>query len=182
MKTATGDLENDHVQILRLTDVMELMTGRTDLNPDPDDLESVVSLIRNYADGLHHAKEEEVLFPALGERGFSSEQGPVAVMLSEHTAGREFVRGMDQAIRQLRDGDASASARVFENMSGYVNLLRNHIAKENNILFRMADRLLSDDDHRLLLERYGSVTSRLPNGGDSSVYISEISRLEEKYR
>ena len=62
MNTATKDLENDHIHILRLTDVMEKMT-KTDA-PDISDLESIVYLIRNYADGFHHAKEENILFPA----------------------------------------------------------------------------------------------------------------------
>ena len=37
-------------------------------------------------------------------------------------------------------------------MAGYAELLQNHIGKENNILFRMADRALSESDHKDLLD------------------------------
>ena len=55
---ATTNLENDHIHILRLCDVMERMAQAGSI--DPAHLEKVVSLIRNFADGLHHKKEEEL--------------------------------------------------------------------------------------------------------------------------
>lgn len=180
MNTATKDLENDHIHILRLTDVMEKIT-KTD-TPDCPDLEAVVYLIRNYADGFHHAKEEKILFPALEVKGFSPHQGPVAVMLSEHIQGRNFVKGMAENIALYKKGDLPALEQVFINMTDYVNLLRNHISKENNILFRMADRVLSKEDHEALLNSYASVTPVTENGGGIPEYISDIERLEEKYK
>lgn len=180
MNTATKDLENDHVYILRLTDVMEKIT-KADA-PDFSDLETVVYLIRNYADGFHHEKEEKILFPALADKGFSPSQGPVAVMLSEHIQGRNFVKEMAGYIALYKKNDRQALEKVFINMAGYVDLLRNHIAKENNILFRMADRVLSEEDHKTLLDRYASVTPATANGGGIPEYISDIERLEKKYK
>jgi len=180
MNTATKDLENDHVHILRLTDVMEKIT-KTDA-PDYSDLEAVVFLIRNYADGVHHEKEEKILFPALEDKGFSSRQGPVAVMLSEHVQGRNFVKEMEKFIDLYKKNDLQALEQVFVNMTGYVNLLRNHISKENNILFRMADKVLSEDDHKTLLDLYEGVTPATENGGGIPEYISDIEKLENKYK
>ncbi len=180
MNTATKDLENDHVHILRLTDVMEKIT-KTDA-PDSSDLETVVFLIRNYADGFHHEKEEKILFPALEGKGFSPRQGPVAVMLSEHVQGRNFVKGMAESIALYKEGAIPALEQVFINMTGYVNLLRNHISKENNILFRMAEKVLSEEDHKTLLDLYAGVTPATENGGGIPEYIFEIERLENKYK
>ena len=82
MNSATKNLENDHIYVMRLTDVMKAITRSE--TPDINHIESVIDIIRNFADGLHHAKEENLLFPALGKKGFSPQQGPVAVMLHEH--------------------------------------------------------------------------------------------------
>jgi len=180
MNSATKDLENDHIHILRLTDVMEKIT-KTDA-PDFSDLEAVVYLIRNFADGFHHGKEEKIFFPALEVKGFSPHKGPVAVMLSEHIQGRNFVKEMAEYTSLYKKGDKTALEQVFNNMTGYVDLLRNHISKENNILFRMADRVLSEEDHKSLLDRYKSVTPVTENEGGIPEYISEIERLEEKYK
>ena len=92
MNTATINLENDHVNILRLIDVMEKMLLVKSKNTDQ--FEKTVSLIKSYADGLHHAKEENLLFPLMVKRGFSGEQGPIAVMLHDHAEGRDYVKGM----------------------------------------------------------------------------------------
>ena len=42
-------------------------------------------------------------------------------------------------------------------MSGYAELLNNHITKENNILFRMADNVLSDAEQENLLREFESI-------------------------
>lgn len=179
MNSATKDLENDHVNILRLTDVMEKITKAGE--PDIADLETVVYLIRNYADGFHHAKEEKILFPFLSEKGFSQQQGPVAVMLAEHTQGRNYTKGMADSIVLFKQGDASALEQVFLNMTGYVNLLRNHIAKENNILFKMADNVLTVENHAGLLKEYSTVIPLTQKGGRLTDYLNAIERLDKKY-
>ena len=99
MNTATKNLEDDHVHILQLIEVMERIIGSE--NPDISHIESIVDIIRNFADGLHHAKEENQFFPFLAERGFSSHQGPVAVMLHEHVRGRDFVKGIADNISSV---------------------------------------------------------------------------------
>ena len=92
MKTATQNLENDHVNIIQLTQVMQQMTtgGATDVSH----LKSVVHIIKNYADGLHHKKEEDLLFPLFEERAAGGHCAPVGVMLMEHEQGRAYVKGM----------------------------------------------------------------------------------------
>ncbi len=177
MNTATKNLENDHVYILRLTDVMEIISSSG--KPEIHDLETIVNLIKNYADGSHHAKEENLLFPLLAERGFSLQQGPVAVMLQEHTQGRNFVNGMVEGIKRFKNSEENAIPSILYNMNGYITLLRNHIAKENNILFRMADNALDEKDNQILLDKFAEVET---SKGLSADYVKEIEGLEDKYK
>lgn len=178
MDLATKNLEDDHIYILRLIDVLETMTKHP--APEIADLEEAVELIKNYADGLHHAKEENLLFPLMAERGFSITQGPVAVMLHEHTLGREYVRGMSENIQLLKDGDLSALNLVTANILGYSELLQNHIYKENNILFSMADSALSESDHHSLNQQFENLNECTPNHKKSD-FIARIVRLEQTY-
>ena len=100
--TALQNLENDHVHILRLTHVMERMIHVKANNPDH--FYTVTDLIRYFADGFHHAKEEKLLFPVLEQKGFSTMQGPVAVMLTEHQMGRSFTQGILKHLRSFEKG------------------------------------------------------------------------------
>ncbi len=94
--------------------------------------------LRNFADRCHHGKEEDLLFPALTRRGLPEPGGPIGVMKLEHTQGRELIKALDEAI-QRSDARSVVSAAV-----GFVGLLRDHIAKENNVLFPIGKRLLED--------------------------------------
>ena len=179
MNTATKNLEDDHVHILRLIDVMEYITRSE--NPDISHLESIVDIIRNFADGIHHAKEENLFFPFLAERGFSTTQGPVAVMLQEHMQGRNFVKGIADNITLYKNGNKEALNEIYRNMTGYAELLRNHIGKENNILFRMADRVLSESDHLNLLGKFEEAERNHKSTAGSEDYIERIQNLVSLY-
>jgi len=179
MNYATKNLEEDHVFILTLIDVMEIMTKTPE--PNVAHLEEVVDLIRNYADKLHHAKEESLLFPLMAERGFSMQQGPIAVMLHDHAEGRNFVKGITENIRLLKEGDLPAINLVYYNMLGYNELLRNHIAKENNVLFRMADNALSASDQQSLLEKFKVVEDQNKSNNIKSDFAARIDTLGQIY-
>ncbi len=176
---ATANLESDHIHILRLCDVMEKMAQAG--NIDPEHLERVVSLIRNFADGLHHKKEEDILFPKMAEKGFSPVQGPVAVMLHEHEEGRKYVRGIADNIGLYKSGDREAGEIVRNNLLGYAGLLKNHIAKENNILFRMADNAISGEEQEILYAEFIKAEKSMAPGGSSASYIEQIKELANKY-
>jgi hemerythrin-like domain-containing protein len=179
MNTATQNLENDHVYILQLTDVMERMAkkGATNVNH----LKSVVHIIKNYADGLHHKKEEDLLFPLFEQRSANGGCGPVGVMLMEHKQGREYVQGMVDHIAAYEKGDEGALNQVFQNMLGYADLLKNHIFKENNILFRMADNAFSGEDQHILLDKFRKIEADAGVGNKIDDYITAIDKLDKVY-
>ena len=179
MKTATQNLENDHVSILKLIEVMNMMVKLPDTNISH--LEEVVELIRKFADGLHHTKEETLLFPLMGEKGFSMQQGPIAVMLMDHEQGRAFVRGIADQIQFYKSGQLSALNLVYTNMSGYSELLSNHITKENNILFRMADNVFTAENQQSLLHQFHLIDAGSDGGISAKDYIGRIEILAKIY-
>lgn len=179
MYTATKSLEKDHENILRLIQVMEKI--QLSIEPDVNHLETIVDLIRNYADGFHHAKEEELLFPLMAQRGFSTENGPVAVMLHEHTLGREYIKKTSVLITKYKAGDRTCLSEMYQNIQGYVDLLRSHIVKENTILFRMADRVLTDEDQKQLLKQFERVENSNLCGGVLQDCINAIEKLAKAY-
>lgn len=159
MDTATQNLENDHVFIVKLTDIILSMVEKQSTNTDHFDL--IINLIRNFADGTHHAKEEGFLFPLMGEKGFSPEFGPVAVMLHEHEQGRNYVKAAVEAIHNFKTGNQAALQSIYESLSGYAYLLQNHIDKENNILFRMADEAFSSAEQQNMLLQFTDVENNV---------------------
>lgn len=108
--------------------------------------DEALDFFRNFADGCHHAKEENLLFPRMKERGVPEHGGPIGVMLAEHDEGRAYLKAVRESLDAAEQGDAAARQRVLDNARGYIALLRQHIQKEDNILFRMARMVLQPDD------------------------------------
>jgi hemerythrin-like domain-containing protein len=109
-------------------------------------VEQMVDFFRTFVDRCHHGKEERHLFPAMHGKGMPLETGPLAVMLHEHEQGRAAVRAIAGALERVKGGEAGTEPDLAEALLGYVELLRNHISKEDNVLFPMADRILPAEE------------------------------------
>lgn len=179
MKTATENLMDDHEIILQMLEVMENITHTSE--PKVEHLEFIVDFIRNFADGLHHRKEEDLLFPKMVQKGIPNENGPVGMMLYEHNVGRNFVKGMADNILLYKKGDKSAVEAIYRNMTGYVELLRSHIMKENNILFQMADQVLTTGEQEALLADFTTEEQRKENVERKKKYLSLLKELTAVY-
>lgn len=179
MTIATQNLENDHVYILQLTEIMIRMAKNDAQNTDH--LKAVVDIIKNFADGLHHKKEEDLLFPLFEQRTAGGHCAPVGVMLMEHEQGREYVKGMVENIAKFEKGDKLALQYIHHNMLGYAELLQQHIYKENNVLFRMADEAFSTNDQEMLLGQFNKVETEGIKGNSIQDYIYRIKDLQKKY-
>lgn len=103
--------------------------------------------ITGFADGCHHVKEENVLFRAMIDNGFPEQGSPVGAMLMEHDQGRFFTRNLRAAAERWQAGDEAARQEVVQNALGYAALLRQHIAKENGILFPLAEKVIPLEEH-----------------------------------
>ncbi len=95
-----------------------------------------------FAGQCRHAKEEDVFFPVLKQRGIPEQGGPLGVMLHEHVLGRDCVGRM----REASQAQPFDSRTLAEAAKEYISLLRQYICKENNVLFRMAEQVLSEAD------------------------------------
>lgn len=158
---ATQILKAEHDVILNVLDCLAKLAGQasTSQTLDAATARDILELLGTFADKCHHGKEEGALFPLLVRRGLPDKVGPLAVMLSEHETGRAEIAGMRAAVVAWDAGQLDAALRFAGHAHAYVDLLRDHIAKENNVLFPMADGMLSEADQEEVLKRFGAVES-----------------------
>jgi hemerythrin-like domain-containing protein len=135
--------------MLRIADVLESMSKKAAEQSEFDtkDVTAVFQLLRSFGDELHQAKEEGALFPVFTKLCDASEYAAVRHMIFEHEQDRSLMNGMADAI-------STSNAPQFEEYSARLaNILRNHIFKEDNILFEtIAEHLSAEDDKRILAE------------------------------
>ncbi len=179
---ATEDLKNDHEVICNMLNVLEKMTMRLQRGDklNSEHLQTIIEFLQLFADKFHHGKEETHLFPTMETAGISKEHGPIGVMLSEHDMGRGFIKGIKTALEKYHLGIHSAVRDIIENGQNYITLLRNHIHKENNILFPMADRVIGGEKANSLYSEFENVINE--TGKDNiAKYIASVESLRKIY-
>lgn len=134
-------LYNEHRVIEKALNLLEKINQKlhNDENVDIQKIEGLLDFFINFADGCHHLKEENSLFPVLERKGIS---GPTFVMTTEHQEGKKLILKMKELLPNIKENRED----FLEASNEYVELLRQHIWKEDNVLFNMAKNVLSTDE------------------------------------
>ena len=141
---STSSLRRDHDLIDKVIKSME--TTITLLEASKKIPESiivpVIDFSKNFTIVCHHSKEEKSLFPALEKAGMPTHMGPIAKMLMEHEVTKKIANKMEESSKNyFKTGNAS---QLISDMKEYVAHVTDHLWKENNRLFMMAEARLQN--------------------------------------
>ena len=139
---STASLRRDHDLIEKVIRAMEsTIQLLSDGKQIPESiLLPVIDFSKNFTDVCHHSKEENSLFPALEQAGMPRNMGPIAMMLIDHERSREFGKKMENSAKDyISSGN---STKLISDMQQYVEHITEHLWKENNRLFMMAEARL----------------------------------------
>jgi hemerythrin-like domain-containing protein len=177
MGKAIQDLRNEHEAILHVLTITDnvISTGARDDESKLKFGNELVYFLKIFADKCHHGKEETYLFTELEKKGVPNKGGPIGVMLQEHAQGREFISLMSNSL------EAENLVDFILNASKYRDLLRNHIDKENSVLFVMADRLLDEKMQDDLFLKFEEHEEKVIGHGVHEELHSTIHKWEEEF-
>ena len=149
MKT-TNLLIADHESILEAVHILDAICTEIEHGKkvDYDDIHSLLAFLYHFADGSHHVKEEAIFFPALMQAGMNFQDGPLRVMTYEHERGRALTAAMEDSLSRNNKQDFVMYGRR------YIQLLTEHIEKENYVLFPMADETLTDEQDQKIADAF----------------------------
>ncbi len=177
----TEDLMNEHRVIERMLVVLSRACDRVEAGKEVERelFVGAGDFFKNFADKCHHGKEEKLLFERMQARGLSGEVGPIAVMLREHQDGRAHVRKISELSvakesKKRNDGLISAGR-------AYVELLSQHIQKEDNILYPLANQILTEEDQEELERGFEDVERDVMGPGVHEKYHQMIEEWEKRY-
>ncbi len=179
----TEILRSEHRAIERALEVLSTMIDdlREHRATRTAELVEIIAFLQGYADELHHQKEERALFIALARAGLPAQGGPVAVMLHEHEEGRALLDQLAE-LAPVVASSLDAQRAFIDSASRYVELLDNHIAKENQILFPMAERLLPEAAKTELLAQFAELDQAASTSGARARFERSLEALEQRQR
>lgn len=178
------ELKMEHEAVRLTLRVLEEICRRMERHGDPGVGNAVTQLLEFFSvfvDKCHHGKEEELLFPALEQVGGKVEGGPIGVLLKEHQQGRECVQRMSKSFSAYRPGDAATSFGFTRDAREYIALLGQHIEKENNILFPMAERELSEAKQAELSDGFERIENEKIGVGRHEQFHQMLDNLKALY-
>lgn len=173
---STASLRRDHELIEKVIKAMEstielLKNGKQ----IPEFiLLPVIDFSKNFTDVCHHSKEEKSLFPALEQAGLPTNMGPIAMMLIDHQRSREIGTEMEASAKEyLSSGD---STKLISDMHQYVEHITEHLWKENNKLFMMAEARLQYVSEKVDKELTEIEKSKLDELGKTREYYEKLAK------
>lgn len=116
-------------------------------------LSSIVGFMRSYADAAHHAKEEDIFFPALAAHGVAPGASAIGAFEAQHEAGRSLVKQMGHALRLIAAGHEEARPIFTQTAYEYIDLLREHILLEDRVFAEYAEDYFSAAEDAALRAR-----------------------------
>jgi hemerythrin-like domain-containing protein len=180
---ATQQLKDEHEGIKLMLNIMERISNDLKKGKELNNVHfgKIIDFIKGFADKCHYGKEEDILFPALGNHGIPKEGGPIAVMLNEHQLGRGHIKELSHAFEEYKNGNKKAVDNIISSTMAYVQLLRNHIEKENNILFMMADNVLKEEEQSKIFDAFEKLEVEKIGIGKHEEYHQLLKELKNIY-
>lgn len=131
---------DEHDFIVKAEKVIESLANTWENNPEEyaDKIKKLVEFFREYADGYHHRKEEDVLFPAIKDHPDFVLQDIIDEFETHHEDFREYATEIVESVNEGRFSDS------FKVLKQYINDLQDHIAAENDELFVLAESLMDE--------------------------------------
>lgn len=160
----TDVLKHEHRQIEeRLKVLSAALRQLGDRGPDPEVLDRIESVAR-YIDremALHHRKEEEGLFPLLKEY-LADEALHLDGRIADHEdlmiMNGKFKEALDDCRQRGKDRAGDFAAQMLKGYGLYiVHLVLEHLLKEDQILFLVADRHLSPNQEAEIFSRFEDI-------------------------
>ena len=172
---STNFLTQEHKLILRALDVLDAMSVLIDTKGQVDqiDIDRLLDFLRWFADAQHQAKEETILFPAL-KTAAAAQDRTVQHLTLEHDQERGLIEDLEKDLRVGKLSEFAARANRL------ISTLKNHIYKEDQILFETADSILSPEEDDAVFQQLNHFATELDKqalGGK----IEALRSLEWKY-
>jgi len=151
-------LKTEHGPLLEQMDAFREMAMEIGQDENRVDWSMALSVLRDKVErfvkelDVHSRREEDVLFEMMAKH-IGREVGPIAVMEYEHDTAKGLLKQFLQAARAV-DGmvNREQAIRIACDVISAEAILSQHFLKEEQVLFLMAEQLLSAEEKRTLQE------------------------------
>ena len=177
----TEDLKYEHKAITLMLNVMSNISKNIKEKKVfyTNDVEKIVDFLTVYVDKCHRNKEEAVFYPALllSKHPFKN----IGMIINEHSMGKGYLDEIMCCVVSCKLGSSFSGERIADCMINYVQLIQNHIQKEENDYFPEANKALSDEAQHEISKQFKIINDGFVGLGIHNRYNELLKSLESKY-
>jgi len=172
-----NQLINDHAVIEKALVLLEKQAERGD-GINLQIARALIDVIWEFGEQCHNQREEQIYFPFLLKKGMPP-QGSIGVMLQEHQSEREYIAQI-KIMFDTFEREKKLPERFQRVVAEYADLTKNHIWKENDILYPMGRRMISPDDEKHLMQEFLRLEKETIGEGGFLRYQTLVNSLEKQ--
>jgi hemerythrin-like domain-containing protein len=179
----TENLKREHEAIYEVLNIMSKIAN--DIKEKKvfyaTDIDSIVDFLIVFWYNCHNQKEEQVFYPALLRAGIQTDDESIGDISHEHSMGRIYIREIYHSIENCKIGNSFSCERLVDSLNNYVNLLRFHIQKEEEVLFPKADAVFTEDNLREITNQFEVIEEQTIGHSAHEQYFELLKQLKGQY-
>lgn len=144
-----------------------------------NDVEKIVDFLSVYVDKCHRNKEETVFYPALSLSKSPIEN--IGLIINEHSIGKGYLAEITCCVENCKIGSTFSGERIADCMANYVQLSEDHIQKEENDYFPLANKALSGEAQKEISKQFKLINDEFIGLDIHTRYDELLKSLENRY-
>jgi DUF438 domain-containing protein len=170
----------EHEMIERAMAVLKSNLERIDETVKaPLQMQRAIDFLLEFGDKMHNTKEERFLFPLMGQKGLPVEGGPIGVMLMEHDAERKLLGRMIAELPNLVEATVAGRQKFAAEGFEYLKIRAEHIWKENDVLYAMGRKVISEEENATLLNEFKTLDKQTYGDTARQHYAQMLAEVEK---
>lgn len=142
---STKDLTEEHESIAVFLAILEtiLSNMQSEKQINFEDLKWLFEFNRDFILKCHFDKEDCVFFPALESMAIPPES--IDFLIAEHEIAWSIAKAMRGFIQDYIEGQSNFKGDIISLGTSYIDFMKDHINKEEKIVFPLVDEIISMD-------------------------------------
>lgn len=136
-----GKIKEEHQDILLMLNILEKILEKLSNGEEIKEkhLKFLLEYGEKFIEGVHHKREEVILYPALENTSNPDELQIIEIDLGEHELSKKYIRGLDEAVRRFFAGEKQVLEEVIKFGRDYIDLTRQHAQREDEQIFPLVE-------------------------------------------
>jgi len=153
-------LFEEHKLILRMNSKLKDAAVSISIRKDmpQERLDAAMRFIKEFIHDFHFEKEEKILFPALSLKGVGEKYKILEVLYNDHEQIEKYFLEVDSLMKDSHQARSVNLVQIGETLHKYGGLISKHIANENETLFPIAVKFLSDANYTKMEKDFSDFT------------------------